>query len=83
MSVGRKMTEDDKRRLRAAAVRYCKKWRLNIPGVDPLDIACGASTCASTPEEARDMRADWKRRVRYALQGYTTWGHGYVGDYVD
>ena len=82
ISLGRKMTKKDWKRLTAAAQRFCKKW--GIDGGDiPVDYAAGAADFATNAEQARDMKRDWAARVKRALGGYTTWGHGYVGYRAD
>jgi len=80
LNIGRAMTDDDREKLTKAAQRFNAKWAsAPIEGVDPVHIAQDAPEFASCEEDARDMAADWKRRVKRALGGYTAWGYGYVG----
>ena len=79
MTIGRKMTKQDEKKLEAAAKRFCKKYNLDTDVIGAIATAQGAADNAAYPEIARDMRNDWNRRVKRALGGYTTWGYGYVG----
>jgi hypothetical protein len=78
LNIGRKMTDEDKEKLEAAAVRFCAKWEIDTEGMEALDCVPG-DTLAQYPEQAQEMRKDWNARVKRALGGYTSWGYGYVG----
>ena len=80
LNTGRKMTEQDTEKLNAAAVRFCKKWGIDIDAnIDALTLAQDAHEYAICAEDAAQMQKDWGARVKRALGGYTAWGYGYVG----
>ena len=79
LNIGRKMTDQDREKLNAAAQRFCDKWNIDTTGLDALDVAQYAADDATSIEQEREMRRDWESRVKRALGGYTAWGYGYVG----
>ena len=90
LSVGRRMTDEDKQKIEATAERFCKRYATRFQSLFPAgnesdmawediaDMYCEDESISSSHE-----RKLWRQAFRRALGGYDSYGWGYVGYHVE